>query len=32
MGNIEKMMKFDRLKNISSTEDTYLEVATRRVL
>ena len=32
MGNIETMTKFSRLNSIFSTEDNYLEAATRGVL
>ena len=31
MGNIEPTTKFSRLKNISSTEDNYLETTARGV-
>ena len=32
MGNVETTTKFSKLKNISSTEDSYLETATGGVL
>ena len=32
MGTIETMIKFSRLKSVFSTEDSYLEAATRGVL